>query len=405
MLRSLCCPAIIRLLLLAFGAAPAFADTSPGLSRVYVPSVMGPGGLSHLMDSPAFSFVEVVRSSPVVYDTPSAYGGETADIVVAATGEATSGVTVPSGAPTFLSEWSYRKIHAISGSPDGDLTDYQMRFVVWRTEGTDSGENVYVGTLVKEDYSDLRFTTIGGVQMPYWIESVGASNAVVWVKVPSIPRAGTQVVMDYGNSQEARGSDGSAVFEVFDDIEGGSILSGWSTDTGVSATGVKEGENTVGRFTSNGQVGGGVYRSWTQGTGVLEYSIKLPQNNAYHTISAFSGHASGVKGAWTFATNKGSFGAMAPTWMYYTPYSLDQWYTVRMDLKGNGRYDLSINEVKVATDLAYYGSTTHDRIGIIGWTTGGQAFYDNIRVRPYLATQPDVTGWDVYDGFQNGSQF
>ena len=123
MLRSLWCPAVLLLLLLAFGAAPAFADTSPGLSRVYVPSIMGPGGLSPILDSPAFSFVEVVRSSPVVDDTPVASGVEAADIVVAGTGEVTSGVTVQSGAPAFLSGWSYRKIHAIGGSPDGDLTD------------------------------------------------------------------------------------------------------------------------------------------------------------------------------------------------------------------------------------------------------------------------------------------
>ena len=42
----------------------------------------------------------------------------------------------------------------------GDLTDYQVRFTVWNTTGTDNGENVYLGTNVKPDYSDLRFTTI-----------------------------------------------------------------------------------------------------------------------------------------------------------------------------------------------------------------------------------------------------
>ena len=80
-----------------------------------------------------------------------------------------STVTVVSSAPSFLNGWSYRKIHAIGGSPDGDLTDYQMRFVVWRTTGTDSGENVYVGSSVKSDFGDLRFTTVAGAQMPYWI--------------------------------------------------------------------------------------------------------------------------------------------------------------------------------------------------------------------------------------------
>ena len=43
--------------------------------------------------------------------------------------------------PPFLSGWSYRKLHTISGSTS-TLTDYQVRFKVHNTTGTDSGENV-----------------------------------------------------------------------------------------------------------------------------------------------------------------------------------------------------------------------------------------------------------------------
>ncbi|HUU75418.1 MAG TPA: S8 family serine peptidase, partial [Methanoregulaceae archaeon] len=50
-------------------------------------------------------------------------------------------VTPPPPPPPFLDGWTYRKLHIIAGSPDGDLTDYQVRFVVHRTGGTDSGED------------------------------------------------------------------------------------------------------------------------------------------------------------------------------------------------------------------------------------------------------------------------
>jgi len=125
--------------------------------------------------------------------------------------------------PVFLSGWSFRKLVTITGSPDGDLTDYQMRFVVHRTEGTDSGGNVYAGTNVKEDYSDLRFTTPGNTPIPYWIESSDAGSAVVWVKVPSIPTAGTQLYLYYGNPGAPPVSDGDATFLFFDNFIGSSV--------------------------------------------------------------------------------------------------------------------------------------------------------------------------------------
>jgi len=56
--------------------------------------------------------------------------------------------------PPFLSGWSYRKLHTISGSPSmaladsevladpGVLTDYQVQFKVYNTTGTDAGEKL-----------------------------------------------------------------------------------------------------------------------------------------------------------------------------------------------------------------------------------------------------------------------
>ncbi|MCA1917523.1 DUF2341 domain-containing protein, partial [Methanospirillum hungatei] len=350
---------------------------------IVVPSVSGP-----VVAPPGPTGVVHSDGRSVLSETPV----NMSEINIESLSYVSSTVTVVSGPPAFLSGWSYRKIHAIGGSPDGDLTNYQMRFVVWRTTGTDSGENVYVGSSVKSDYGDLRFTTVAGAQMPYWIESVNATAAVVWVKVPSIPRAGTQVVMYYGNASAVSESDGSSVFSIFEDFEE-SVLSGWTLDSGVTVSQVTEGSNKVGRFTSNGLAGGGAYKSWTGGSGIIEYSIKPAQTTAYHTVSAFSGHASGLKGAWFFATNQGRFGSMAPSWAYYTSYNTNQWYSIRLDLKGNGYYDAYVNGVKVGSDRAYYSATTTDRLGLVGWTTGGQASYDNIRVRKFTNTGPVHGGW------------
>jgi len=142
-------------------------------------------------------------------------------------------------APDFLNGWNYRKLVTIAGSSDGVLTDYQMRFVVHRSEGTDSGEHVYLGTNVKEDYSDLRFTTIGNAPMAYWIESSDAGSAVVWVKVPEIPVTGTQVYLYYGNPGAEAVSDGDATFPFFDDFAGSSVDTGkWDTSLASVSGGV-----------------------------------------------------------------------------------------------------------------------------------------------------------------------
>ena len=132
-------------------------------------------------------------------------------------------VTDTPPASEFLTGWSYRKLVSIGGSPDGDLTDYQVRVVVHRTAGTDAGENVYLGTNVNADYSDLRFATTGNVLLPYWIESSDSDSAVVWVKVPSIPTTGAQLYFYYGNSGAAPVSDGDATFPFFDDFTGSSL--------------------------------------------------------------------------------------------------------------------------------------------------------------------------------------
>ncbi|HQK56302.1 MAG TPA: DUF2341 domain-containing protein, partial [Methanolinea sp.] len=127
----------------------------------------------------------------------------------------------------------------IAGSGDGMLTDYQMRFVVYRSEGTDGGGTVYVGTNVKADYSDLRFTKTDNTVLSYWIESSSASSAVVWVKIPEIPVTGTQIYLYYGNAGAEAVSNGETTFPFFDDFSGSSLNSGkWDASLASVSNGV-----------------------------------------------------------------------------------------------------------------------------------------------------------------------
>jgi len=71
--------------------------------------------------------------------------------------------------PPFIAGWSNRTQHMITGSTAADVTDYQVRFHVHRSGGADSGEDLYSGTRVKPDYSDLRYTTDTNTLIPYRI--------------------------------------------------------------------------------------------------------------------------------------------------------------------------------------------------------------------------------------------
>ena len=140
--------------------------------------------------------------------------------------------------PSFLSGWSYRKLHTISGSASGDLTNYQVRFKVYNTTGTDLGENVYLGSNVKPDFSDIRFTTTDNTPIPYWIQETGSNYAIVWVKVPSIPTTGTKMYLYYGNPYASSLSDGAATFLFFDHSVGTAVnTTRWTKSGDVTVAG------------------------------------------------------------------------------------------------------------------------------------------------------------------------
>jgi len=107
--------------------------------------------------------------------------------------------------------WQYRRAITINNSGSGNLTDYQVEI------------NVDYDEDMKEDFTDLRFATHTGVEIPYWVKNYTASTtATVWLKVPDIPVGETTIYMYYGNPSALSKSNGTAVFEFFDDYSSNS---------------------------------------------------------------------------------------------------------------------------------------------------------------------------------------
>jgi PKD repeat protein len=111
--------------------------------------------------------------------------------------------------------WTWKQTHIITAG--SALTDYQVKFTVYKGTGTSSGESVYCNNHCNDDFSDIRFSTDGENALPYWIESYTSGvSAIIWVKVPSITT--TTILIYYGNVDATSESDGDATFVFFDDF-------------------------------------------------------------------------------------------------------------------------------------------------------------------------------------------
>ena len=122
-----------------------------------------------------------------------------------------------------LAGWGYRKKITIAGTADGALTNYPMKVYIHRTTGSDSDDNVYVGTKCLDTYNDIRFTKSDGTTfLPYWIETSDVTAATIWVRFDSIAAspAATAFYMYYGNPGAASYSNGVNTFDKFDDFNG-----------------------------------------------------------------------------------------------------------------------------------------------------------------------------------------
>ncbi len=319
---------------------------------------------------------------------------ESGDVNILETSSTTGTVTVASGAPDFLSGWSYRKLHAIGGSADGDLTNYQMRFVVWNTAGTDSGGNVYLNGKGKSDFSDLRFTTVSGSLMPYWIESSNSSAAVVWVKIPTIPRGGTQIYLYYGNTSATTNSNPSNVMEYYDGFEDG--VSNWTVDSGptfVAQTSVVFAGEKAAQYThgSTTTMSGAYYLLDTHSTGVLEYQMRPAQTTKYVYGNLLIGTASAINGTWSCFTSSGQIAAAG--FGNIMPYQANQWYKIALQFKGDGTYGIFVNDVFKGNATTIKSSTIFDRIAIHGYDSAGVVYADEIFFHEYTKNLPFSSSW------------
>jgi len=179
------------------------------------------------------------------------------------------------GANAVTKDWanydfSARKAITIANNSGTVLTNYQTAIAV------------AYETAMQADFDDIRFYDASKNELNYWLETkTNSTLAKFWVKVPSIPVAGTTIYMYYGNSSVGTLSNGNNVFVFFDDFND---LSKWNTtpipyNSGTGSISVSGGEATIASTNTTGV-------SFSSLSAVPNRDIKIRLNMTYQYASS-----------------------------------------------------------------------------------------------------------------------
>ena len=300
-----------------------------------------------------------------------------------------------------MSDWVSRKQFRITNSLLSAATDYQIRFQVYRSTGTDSATNVYVGTNCQEDFSDIRWTDSTGIDeglYEYWIESPTTSAvATCWVKMRYLPaNSATTVYLYYNNPNGVSAcSSGSNTFPFFDDFSGASLdtdkwtqvngvtpsfSSGYMTATAdgndpgkIIATAATTGDNTV--FTARFKVVGG---SNVEGRAGLSIKTGVTGRGYNFVVEDFT-NVDGVK----FLNDLVAWGSDLDNW------AKDTWYV--FDIVHDGTNVKGRIDGGTWRSVAWSGRKGNPALNIGSFDE--VTVWDYAFTRAYAATEPTISSW------------
>lgn len=247
------------------------------------------------------------------------------------------------------------------------------------------------------DFSDIRFAQQNDVICPYWIESYASkSSAKIWIKIPSANQR--QIFIYYGNSQAASGSDGAAVFELFDDFQGSAYNTEIWDKTGsptISVTGGALDIKTTGanQYLSSKKSFGvdTIYMARTR-----TYISSTSQVLVPHGYGGYNGNNSPTASFILYtqkymcgAVYNNSTGTLTTQWPHSATYK-------RFEIYRRGSTNVEFYEDGSSKGIKTSYLPTGDLpiiIGNVAWASGytWRSLFDWIAVRKYAATDPTCT--------------
>ena len=295
--------------------------------------------------------------------------------------------------------WQYRRAITINNTENPhDLFDYQVKIVVPRFNG------------MNYNFSDIRFIYKFGSkvrELPYWIENFTNESAIVWVKVPFIPKiSNTTIYMYYGNPNATSESNGNAVFEFFDDFEGTSL----DTSKWVDKNGGVRVENGYVKF---GWVSNHAF-IYTNQEFNYDVVIKLraKKDDVYQNLGVQIGTTNQVCAYYGCNDTLGSLVIGHDHWDRglsvgykdsscngYTIIPIQQpiantgkWHTYTLVFSHNIKKVYQDDNLLARSESSYWPSTSH-KLGIMGREGGGSGYdyVDWIFVRKYAEPEPSVS--------------
>ena len=284
----------------------------------------------------------------------------------------------------WLSGWSYRRAITIAEQSGSTLTDYQVRIELNSSNFDFSKANA--------DGSDIRFTADDGeTLLSYYIEKWDSTNeeAIIWVKVPSIPANGdVTIYMYYGNSSAVSESDGEAVFEFFDDFEGTELdTNKWTGDTDKVEVldgilhGLDSSSWNIIVHTEGGNVLNKVAESRAKVTSIRTKPIRISDGTRFATFS-HEGDGTDI-----YAVNDGQTVHYVSDNRAINENNWDT-YAIIVFNDGSVKFVNSLGE-KLSTDFTSVKLQNTGTIDVSLFT--GTSYFDWVRVRKYAEQEPTVS--------------
>ena len=310
--------------------------------------------------------------------------------------------------------YDWAKEITLTGTADGEQTDYQLAMTLHKGEGEDSSTDVYLNNHTLTDWddthcpTDFRFTNSASDElMDYWVESYTATTVDVWVEFDTIPVApGTATFrLYYGLADAASFSSGADTFITFDDFErdndflGNGIGGDWTVTIGQC----RISEDQAFSGTRSGMIGGtGVVGACTiprvAGSG---YTVRLRVFKPDDTDKAeFYIHGNGTKKTAMYAPVDDHVYYYAGGWQDTgTVIAVDDWdlFSVQNYLWGaTFTYDILHNDAIIVAGADMYNSATSAHVVTLDnydLTVGHFWYVDDFIVKNFTVNAPEWTSW------------
>jgi hypothetical protein len=296
----------------------------------------------------------------------------------------------------FMSEWlklpkavfKY-KVTINNTQLNQTLTDYQIKLVV-------NGDSIFFNDF-NNDHKYLEvYDTDQATQLSFWVEQWDPTNknAIVWIKVPSIPASATKdIYLKFNPGRTSYLSNPDAVFLFFDDFDGSAL------DTTKWDYAIYTGSITV----SGGKVRiqGYAYimsKTSLSGNWQFEAMVNFPSGvaSSRQRIQLLNVNNGGIvgfdyglfdaDGSTLLVYWNGNIGRLIPqnqNIMHYSRYYNNIFYWIWQNLQGQNLYSNSATPLSTPVKIWF-------RIGESTTTLGGIDIY-YVRARKYVSPEPTTS--------------